>query len=303
MKTVLRPYPRTKDSGLAWLGDVPEHWEMRRAKALFEKMARPPQAEDEVVTCFRDGMVTLRKNRRLTGFTESLKEIGYQGVRRGDLVIHQMDAFAGAVGVSDSDGKSTPVYAVCRPRGEANVPPHYYARVVGEMARSQWIAALAKGIRERSTDFHFETFAALILPLPPHDEQDAIVKYLTAQDAAFARLLRIKRRMIELLNEQKSAIIHRAVTRGLNPAAPLQPSGLAWLGDVPEHWEVIALKRVLSGLIDCEHKTAPNVDESGFRVVRTSAVKTGWGGLHSTQQYAGLSWSENRFDAGSRARI
>src|SRR6266516_4686807 len=112
-------------------------------------MDRPVNESDEVVTCFRDGVVTLRKNRRVRGFTEALKEIGYQGVSRGDLVIHAMDAFAGAVGVSNADGKGSPVYSVCEPTSDANA--YYYAFVVREMARSQWILALAKGIRERST--------------------------------------------------------------------------------------------------------------------------------------------------------
>lgn len=147
----LKPYPKMKDSGVKWLGEVPEHWEVRRGKWLFSKMERPVRDNDEVVTCFRDGVVTLRKNRRTTGFTESLKEIGYQGIRAGDLVIHAMDAFAGAVGVSGSDGKGSPVYSVCRPESQANA--HYYAFVVREMARSKWILAIAKGIRERSTDF------------------------------------------------------------------------------------------------------------------------------------------------------
>jgi type I restriction enzyme, S subunit len=94
----LKPYPVMKDSGVPWLGEVPEHWKIVRAKSLFQKMDRQVRETDEVVTCFRDGMVTLRKNRRVRGFTESLKEIGYQGIRCGDLVIHVMDAFAGARG-------------------------------------------------------------------------------------------------------------------------------------------------------------------------------------------------------------
>ena len=111
----LKPYRKMKDSGIEWLGKVPAHWTVKRAKWLFQRMERPVQEEDEVVTCFRDGVVTLRKNRRELGFTESLKEIGYQGIRAGDLVIHSMDAFAGAIGIADSDGKGTPVYSVCKP--------------------------------------------------------------------------------------------------------------------------------------------------------------------------------------------
>jgi type I restriction enzyme S subunit len=108
MSVTLKAYPEYKDSGQPWLGEIPKPWATERAKWLFQKMDRPVHPDDDVVTCFRDGIVTLRKNRRVRGFTESLKEIGYQGVRKGDLVIHAMDAFAGAIGVSDSDGKCTP---------------------------------------------------------------------------------------------------------------------------------------------------------------------------------------------------
>ena len=104
-------YPNYKPSGLKWLADIPAHWRTERAKWLLKKMKRSVRDTDEVVTCFRDGVVTLRKNRRTEGFTESIQEMGYQGIRGGDLVIHAMDAFAGAIGVADSDGKGTPVYS------------------------------------------------------------------------------------------------------------------------------------------------------------------------------------------------
>ena len=206
----LEPYPAMKPSGLPWLGEVPEHWEMGRGKWLFRKMDRPIQDAGEVVTCFRDGVVTLRKNRRVHGFTESLKEIGYQGIRRGDLVIHGMDAFAGAIGVADSDGKGTPVYSVCEPRPTANA--RYYAYTLREMARSQWIQALAKGIRERSTDFRFDGFGSQSVPLPPLLEQAAIVRFLDHVDRRIRRYIRAKQKLITLLEEQKQAIIHQAVT-------------------------------------------------------------------------------------------
>ena len=99
----LKPYPACRPSGIEWHKRMPAHWRTERGKWLFKKMKRPIRETDEVVTRFRDGVVTLRKNRRTEGFTESLQEIGYQGIRSGDLVIHAMDAFAGAIGVSDSD--------------------------------------------------------------------------------------------------------------------------------------------------------------------------------------------------------
>jgi type I restriction enzyme S subunit len=205
-------------------------------------------------------MVTLRKNRRLEGFTESLKEIGYQGVRKGDLVIHAMDAFAGAVGVSDSDGKCTPVYSVCMPQN--GVSAKYYALIVREMARSQWILALAKGIRERSTDFRYEAFSTQHVPVPPVEEQHAIACFLDHIDRRVNRYIRAKRKLIALLNEQKQAIIHRAVTRGLDPDAPLKPSGVEWLGEIPTHWEIRRIKN-LANLKSGDGITAERIEETG----------------------------------------
>jgi len=233
----LKPYPVMKDAGLPWLGDIPEHWASERAKWLFTKMDRPVRESDDVVTCFRDGVVTLRKNRRLRGFTEATVYSGYQGIRVGDLVIHGMDAFAGAIGVSDSDGKGTPVYNVCQP--QLGVNARYYTHLVRQMSQSQWILALAKGIRERSTDFRFEMFGNQRVPLPPPAEQAAIVRFLDWANGRLERAIRAKRQIITLLNEQKQAIIHRAITRGLDPTAPLKPSGIPWLGDIPAHWEVM----------------------------------------------------------------
>lgn len=236
----LHPYPEYKHSEVPWLGEVPEHWLVERGKCLYREMARPVQESDEVVTCFRDGMVTLRSRRRTLGFTNSLKEIGYQGVRRGDLVLHAMDAFAGAVGVSDSDGKCTPVYAVCE--AKRDLENRYYAYVVREMARSQWIAALARGIRERSTDFRFADFGDQSLPVPNRNEQSAIVSFLDGITSRVNRFIRNRRRLIALLNEQKQAIIDQAVTRGLDPNVRLKPSGVEWLGEIAEYSQVTSLR-------------------------------------------------------------
>ena len=242
----MNPYPSYKLSEMKWIERIPSHWNVERGKRLLKKMDRPVRDTDDVVTCFRDGVVTLRKNRRTEGFTESLQELGYQGIRVGDLVIHSMDAFAGAVGVSDSEGKGTPVYSVCKPEPQANA--YYYAHAVREMARSQWIGALAKGIRERSTDFRYAALAAEPLPVPPLAEQIAIVCYLDNAESHIQRYISAKERLIELLTEQKLATINQAVTRGLDSNAPLKPSGVDWLGKVPAHWERRRLKTLLRSI-------------------------------------------------------
>lgn len=234
MNNELKPYGEYKKSQLPWIETIPKHWNIQKAKTVYDKVNRPVREKDEVVTCFRDGKVTLRKNRRTTGFTESIKEIGYQGIRKGDLVIHVMDAFAGAIGVSDSDGKSTPVYSVCLPKIELN--NYYYAHIVREMAKTGFIQSLYRGIRERSFDFRFEVFGNQLLPIPPIEEQNQIVKYLDFQLFKINKFIKAKKKLIEVLREQKQAVINEAVTKGINPDVKMKPSGIEWLGDIPEHW-------------------------------------------------------------------
>lgn len=177
----LNPDVPLKDSGVEWIGQVPEHWDVQRSKFIFKKIERKVNEEDQIVTCFRDGQVTLRANRRTEGFTNALKEHGYQGIRKGDLVIHAMDAFAGAIGISDSDGKATPVYSVCLPHDKQKIDVYFYAYYLRNLALSGFISSLAKGIRERSTDFRYSDFAELLLPIPPYLEQQKIADYLDKQ--------------------------------------------------------------------------------------------------------------------------
>lgn len=231
-------YESYKDSGVSWIGTIPETWAVERGKWLFEKMDRPVRADDGVVTCFRDGQVTLRSNRRTDGFTNAMKEHGYQGIRKGDLVIHAMDAFAGAIGVSDSDGKSTPVYSACVPRTENSVDPYFYAYYMRHVALSGLLVSLAKGIRERSTDFRFADFANLALAFPSLGEQRAIASFLDGKCKKVDEAVRIKEAQIALLRERRQILIQEAVTRGLNPDAPMKDSGIDWIGQMPVHWEV-----------------------------------------------------------------
>ena len=210
----LSPDVRMKDSDISWIGNIPEHWETKRAKFMFKKNKRERRPEDEVITCFRDGQVTLRKNRRLTGFTESEKYDGYQGVRKGDLVIHQMDAFAGSIGVSDSDGMGTSVYHCCTPIGDYSV--YYYAHLIRQMALSGFIQSLYKGIRERSSDFSFPVFGNQYLLIPPRMEQDAIVAYIDEKCQKIDTLMSELQAEIDNMKEYKQRLIADCVTGQVN---------------------------------------------------------------------------------------
>lgn len=240
-----KQYPSYKPSGVEWLGDVPEHWQIVRTKDIFNHRKEEALEDDEIVTAFRDGQVTLRKNRRTDGFTNSIKEHGYQHINSGDLVIHEMDAFAGAIGVSDSSGKSTPVYSVCYAKNE-NINHHFYSHFFRTMAKTGFINSLAKGIRVRSTEFRWNESRNVYLVEPPKSDQQKIVAFLDTETTRIDNLIAKQEKLIELLEEQRKSIISHAVTKGLNPNAPMKDSGVEWLGDVPNHWKIGRLKNLLS---------------------------------------------------------
>lgn len=241
-KISISNYTSYKVSGASWLGNIPLHWETIKGKWLFIKNERPIRKEDKIITCFRDGQVTLRTNRKIEGFTNAVKEHGYQGIRKGDLVIHNMDAFAGAIGVSDSDGKSTPVYSACTPRHSEQVDSNFYAYFLRNLAKIGFIESLAKGIRERSTDFRFNDFGELLLPKPPLFEQSAIAAFLDRKTALIDKAIAIKEKQIELLKERKQILIQKAVTKGLNSSVKMKDSGVEWIGEMPEHWGIRPLR-------------------------------------------------------------
>lgn len=269
-----KQYPSYKNSGVEWLGDVPEHWQIVRTKDIFNHRKEEALEDDEIVTAFRDGQVTLRKNRRTDGFTNSIKEHGYQHINNGDLVIHEMDAFAGAIGVSDSSGKSTPVYTVCYAKNE-NINHHFYSHFFRTMAKTGFINSLAKGIRVRSTEFRWNESRNVYLAEPPKADQEKIVSFLDTETARIDNLIAKQEKLIELLEEQRKSIISHAVTKGLNPNVPMKDSGVEWLGDVPEHWMTPSSKHLLEiPITDGPHET-PNFVDDGVPFISAEAISKG----------------------------
>ena len=227
-----------KDSGIEWIKQIPTGWTTTRGKNILQLMKRPPEADDEVITCFRDGEVTLRRNRREEGFTFSDKEIGYQGIKKGDLVIHGMDGFAGAIGISDSNGKGSPVLVVCTTKEHSRYLV-YYLRT---LAMQDVFLALATGIRERSCDLRWNKIADLLFPIPEVDEQCRIAHYLDRKCSQIDALIARQQEVIEKLKAYKLSVITEAVTKGLNPNVPMKDSGVEWIGEIPEHWKIAKLK-------------------------------------------------------------
>lgn len=199
-----------RDSGIPWIGQIPQEWKVMRGKNVLVLMQRQVRKDDEVITCFRDGEVILRKLRRMDGFTLSDKEIGYQGINVGDVVIHGMDGFAGAIGVAKSKGKASPVYVVCTTKNDNNA--QYIVYYLRSLAFNNVFTALSTGIRERSCDLKWNKISVLDFILPNVDEQQKIVEYIDRKCTEIDELIAIKQQKIEALKEYKKSIIYEYVT-------------------------------------------------------------------------------------------
>lgn len=233
-----------KDSGIAWIGEIPEGWSCNIGKRILLLQKREVLPSDEIITCFRDGEVTLRKNRREEGFTFSEKEIGYQGIEIGDIVIHGMDGFAGAIGISDSRGKGSPVLSVCIPK--SNMDANYIVYYLRTLATNNVFLALATGIRERSCDLRWNKIANLDFILPNFEEQKQIADFLDKKCAEIDKLIELQESMIEKLKEYKQSVITQAVTKGLDPDVPMKDSGIEWIGKIPEGWRIAETKSIFN---------------------------------------------------------
>ena len=204
----LDPKAKMKDSGIPWVGKVPEGWKVNRGKYFLRLLARPTCEDDGVITCFRDGEVTLRSNRREEGFTISLKECGYQGIEPGDLVVHGMDGFAGSIGISDSRGKASPVLNVL----DTDEDKKYLMYYLRSMAYRDVFTALSTGIRVRSCDLRWKKLADLVYILPPLPEQREIAAHIDAMVWRVNAIVEKRKRQLDALDKLKRTVVYDYVT-------------------------------------------------------------------------------------------
>ena len=230
-----------KDSGLQWAGNIPYDWNTTKGKYFMAILERPIKDDDGVITCFRNGEVTLRANRREDGFTIATVEAGYQGIEPGDLVIHGMDGFAGAIGISDSRGKGTPALNVLA----CSENKKYIMYLLRAMAYTEVFMALSTGIRVRTCDTNWKKLRSLDYLIPPEEEQQRIADFLDAKCAEIDTLTADIQTQIDTLEQYKRSVITETVSKGLNPNAEMKDSGIQWIGNMPAHWDVIRGKYIL----------------------------------------------------------
>lgn len=243
MTASLSAYLDCKPSGVEWLGDVPAHWEMRRGKTLLRPVdIRSQTGNEELLTVSSERGVVPRESANVTMF-KAESYVGYKLCWPGDLVVNSLWAWAYGLGVSRYHGIVSSAYGVYRPLSNLVNPQFIHCLV--RSAAFQWeLQVRSKGIWISRLQLTDEAFLGSPFPCPPLAEQAAIVRYLDYVDGRIGCYIRGKEKLVALLAEQKQAVIHQAVTRGLDPNVRLKPSGVEWLGDVPAHWDVLALKRL-----------------------------------------------------------
>lgn len=232
-------YPRCKPSGIEWLGDVPEHWETRRLKYSADLINQKIDGAESDLPYMGLEHIESWTGKRLGQNGEASSDGQANHFRRGDVLFCKLRPYLAKAYAADSEGICTGELLVLRPKAveqkfllDFMLNPDFIAIVDSstygaKMPRANW-------------DF-IGNLPALI---PPSDEQTAIASFLDRETARIDALIAKKQRQIELLREKRASLISHAVTKGLDPDAPMKPSGIDWLGDVPEHWEVLPIKRI-----------------------------------------------------------
>lgn len=238
----LHPYPKMKRTGVPWLAELPAGWEIHRGKYSFREVDdRSPLGDEELLSVSHKTGVTPRSQKTITMFMAESYE-GHKVCRPGDIVVNTMWAWMAALGVSRHAGIVSPAYGVYRPRTTSQFEPRYLDYLLRtEVYRAEYVRS-SRGITTSRLRLYPPDFLNIPFAQPPLDEQRLIVRFLDWYGAQTAKLILAKKKLIALLNEQKRAIIRRAVTRGPSPNVKLIPSGIPWLGDVPKGWSISRVK-------------------------------------------------------------
>ena len=233
----LKPYAEYKDSGLPWLGQVPSHWVVSPLARLARLKSVINQSDRQLLSVYlRRGVVRFCDvaEKRTNTTSEDLGK--YQAVDPGDFVLNNQQAWRGSVGVSDFSGIVSPAYLVLALSSQ--YLPRYANLLFRDQSMVDQYLICSKGVGTIQRNLYWPHLKHVGVVAPPPDEQAAIVRFLDWANGRLERAIWAKRKVIALLNEQKQAIIHRTVTRGLDPSGPLKPSGIPWLGDIPAHWDI-----------------------------------------------------------------
>ena len=270
-------YPKYKDSGEEWLGQVPGHWEVRKIRWLFEIKKRiAGDLGFDVFSITQQGIRV--KDLESNDGQISMDYSKYQLVEVGDFAMNHMDLLTGGVDIAATRGVTSPDYRVVTLRDSSTCHDRFFLGLFQMCYRNKIFYGFGQGSSQLGRwRMPTEQFVDFVFPLPPLGEQTAIAEFLDRETGKIDELVAEQRRLMELLKEKRQAVISHAVTRGLNPAAPLKPSGIEWLGDVPAHWTVATVRRIVDRIEqgwspDCFGRPA---EPEEWGVVKSGCVNRG----------------------------
>ncbi|WP_028284059.1 restriction endonuclease subunit S [Olleya marilimosa] len=234
-------YNKYKNSTVSWLGKIPDHWEIRRIKYVFQELdQRSETGKEDLLSVSQYTGITKKSDKVAEGENISNAKTleGYKIVEKGNLVINIMLAWNGSLGISKYNGIVSPAYCVYK---NLIGDERYFGYLFKTKNAKQEFKKQSTGIIDSRLRMYTDSFFNIKTVLPPKQEQTTIANFLDYKTEKINRFITKKKQLIELLNEQKAAIINQAVTKGINPNVPMKDSGIEWLGEIPEHWKTTKL--------------------------------------------------------------
>ncbi len=286
----LEPYPDYKPSGVEWLGDAPAHWEMRRLKMTAENVVRQTRGRESgeiyiALEHVESWTGKIRKADPDAGFDSQVKQF-----RAGDVLFGKLRPYLAKVARPAESGACVGEFLVLRPRDD-NLTAGYLEQLLRSKPIIDAVDASTFGAKMPRADWRF--IGNLVLPLPPPAEQAAIARYLDRVNERIHRCIDAGERLIGLLKEKRRAVIHQAVTRGLEPDVRLKPSGVEWLGGVPAHWRMRRLKMAAENVV--RQTRERGIDEI---YIALEHVESWTGKIRKTNPDAGFDSQVKQFRAG-----
>jgi len=274
VKYRLKPYPRMKDLGESWMGQVPENWELRKLRSVLKNVSKRNRPDLPLLSVVCEKGVILRdissKDVNHNFIPDDLSN--YKVVRSGQFAMNKMKAWQGSYGVSEHDGIVSPAYFVFE---ISRVNSNFFHTAIRSKAYVPLFTQASDGVRIGQWDLSQTRMQEITFRIPPIQVQTSIVHFLDYIDLHIQRYIQTKTKLILLLEEYKHAIINQAVTKGLDPNVKMKPSGIDWLEEIPVHWEVTRLSRIALGIGDGLHGTPEYVPSSDYYFINGNNLADG----------------------------
>ncbi|MBN1366533.1 MAG: restriction endonuclease subunit S [Dehalococcoidales bacterium] len=266
-----QPYTEYEESETGWLGRIPRFWKTIPLWCLYNRKSEKGCSDLPLLSVYRDYGVIPTDSRDDNYNKPSLDLSGYLHIKPTDLVTNKMKTWQGSIAISNYEGIVSPAYYTCRAtHKEYHRYIHYLLRC--EKYTSIYMT-LSKGIRVNQWDLDYEYFRNIPILLPSNNEQRAIATFLDRETERIDNLISKKQQQIELLQEKRSALISHVVTKGLNPNVKMKDSGVEWLGQIPEHWEITRIKYI--GKIKYGLGEPPQFLDNGLPIIRATDIYNG----------------------------